>query len=117
MTLKELFEKFPVERYGDLDITVAKYDKNQLTCNTTVRVEKAYRGFDWTNGQVVLEPVVRLNTHPEEVEVNLKRILEEKARMRTNNMSVWGKLSRYIEDELEFGPKKDRIKEIMNEIQ
>lgn len=116
MTLKELFEKFPVEKFGDYNITVAKHDKNQLTAFTTVPVDSARRGFDWTHEQIVLEPSVRLNTHPEEIEANLKKNYEEKTRMRTDNLRIVAKLIKYVEEELEDGPKKDRIKEMIREI-
>ena len=57
------------QRYRDLEdysITVHKQDKHQLTCSSTVPIEDFKVGFDWTMNQIVLEPSVKLTTHPDE---------------------------------------------------
>lgn len=61
-----------MDKYGDYDITIEKSDPYQLTSNTTVQIERADVGFDWTHNQVVLTPSVKLTTHPDEFKARVE---------------------------------------------
>lgn len=76
MTLKEFIEFCQRPRIKDnmdnLQLTVRKHDKNQLTCYTTVPIERVETGFDWTNNQIILHPSIKLSTEQSVVDENTR---------------------------------------------
>ena len=103
MTVDEFIEKIEglKQRYrdlGDYSITVHKQDKNQLSCFTTVPVESANMGFDWTMNQIVLEPSVKLTTHPDETRDAMLGKLSQYSKDLTRHMSLAATLARMLKD-------------------
>jgi hypothetical protein len=97
MTLNELLKKIP-EGKRDYTLAVAKHDEGQLSAYTTVPVDKAHLGFDWTHEQIVLEPMVRLVTAPQEVHDANKEAVEYFSGRVTKAMGLAAEISRMIED-------------------
>ena len=83
---------------GDYSITVHKQDKNQLSCFTTVPVESCNVGFDWTMNQLVLEPSVKLTTHPDETRDAMIWKLNQYSKDLTRHMSLAATLARMLKD-------------------
>ena len=83
---------------GDYSITVHKQDKHQLSCSTTVPVDKAHVGFDWTMNQIVLEPSVKLTTHPDETRDAMLGKLSQYSKDLTRHMSLAATLARMLKD-------------------
>lgn len=89
------------QRYRDLgnySITVHKQDKNQLCCSTTVPVKDFRTGFDWTMNQIVLEPSVKLTTHPDETRDAMIERLNQYSKDLTRHMSLAATLARMLKD-------------------
>lgn len=83
---------------GEYSITVHKHDKEQLSCSTTVPVESCNVGFDWTMDQIVLEPSVKLTTHPDETQEALRKKLWEMYHEKTRHMSLAATLARMLDE-------------------
>ena len=83
---------------GEYSITVHKHDKEQLSCSTTVPVESCNVGFDWTMNQIILEPSVKLTTHPDETREAWRKKLWEMYHERTRHMSLAANLARMLKD-------------------
>jgi len=83
---------------GEYSITVHKHDKNQLSCFTTVPVESCDVGFDWTTNQLVLEPSVKLTTHPDETRDAMIGKLSQYSKDLTRHMSLAATLARMLKD-------------------
>ena len=83
---------------GDYSITVHKQDKHQLTCSTTVPIEDFNVGFDWTMNQIVLEPSVKLTTHPDETRDAMLGKLSQYSKDLTRHMSLAATLARMLKD-------------------
>ena len=103
MTVNEFIKKMEglKEHYRDLgeySITVHKHDKEQLSCSTTVPVESCNVGFDWTMNQIVLEPSVRLTTHPDETRDAMLGKLSQYSKDLTRHMSLAATLARMLKD-------------------
>ena len=103
MTVDEFIGKIDKlkQRYRDLgeySITVHKHDKEQLSCSTTVPVESCNVGFDWTMNQIVLEPSVKLTTHPDETRDAMIGKLNQYSKDLTRHMSLAATLARMLKD-------------------
>lgn len=83
---------------GEYSITVHKQDKNQLCCSTTVPVKDFRTGFDWTMNQIVLEPSVKLTTHPDETRDAMIEKLNQYSKDLTRHMSLAATLARMLKD-------------------
>lgn len=83
---------------GEYSITVHKQDKNQLCCSTTVPVKDFRTGFDWTMNQIVLEPSVKLTTHPDETRDAMIERLNQYSKDLTRHMSLAATLARMLKD-------------------
>lgn len=83
---------------GDYSITIHKKDKNQLSCSTTVPVKDFRTGFDWTMNQIVLEPSVKLTTHPDETRDAMLGKLSQYSKDLTRHMSLAATLARMLKD-------------------
>ena len=97
MTLNELLKKIP-EGKRDYTLAVAKHDEGLLSAYTTVPVDKAHLGFDWTYEQIVLEPMVRLVTAPQNVHDANQEAVEYFSGRVTKAMGIAAEISRMIED-------------------
>ena len=80
------------------EIMYDKNDKHQLTCSTTVPIDDFKVGFDWTMNQIVLEPSVKLTTHPDEKRDAMIDKLNQYSKDLTRHMSLAAKLSRMINE-------------------
>ena len=103
MTVDEFIKKMEglKEHYrnlGEYSITVHKHDKEQLSCSTTVPVESCNVGFDWTMNQIVLEPSVKLTTHPDETRDAMLGKLSQYSKDLTRHMSLAATLARMLKD-------------------
>ena len=83
---------------GEYSITVHKQDKHQLSCSTTVPIENFRTGFDWTMNQIVLEPSVKLTTHPDETRDAMLGKLSQYSKDLTRHMSLAATLARMLKD-------------------
>ena len=103
MTVNEFIDR--IEGYkkyqnniGEYSITVHKNDKHQLTCSTTVPIDGLKVGFDWTMNQIVLEPSVKLTTHPDEKRNAMIDKLNQYSKDLTRHMSLAAKLARMLHE-------------------
>ena len=83
---------------GDYKLTVRKHDKNQVSACTTVPVEACRPGFDWTMNQLVIEPSVKLTTHPDETRDAMIERLNQYSKDLTRHMSLAATLARMLKD-------------------
>ena len=113
MTVAELAE-YAKDRM-DWDITIRKHDRWQLSCHTTVPVEKAYRGLDWTQGQIVLEPKVELVTSAEEIDKSLAEMVENYSKRLTDHLSIAAQIARLIQ-EIPDEKLRDKIHTLLKEM-
>lgn len=91
MTVGEFIEK--AKGHEDCELVVRKHDKWQLSCNTTVPVKSAHVGFDWTDGQFILEPVVDLVTSADEVNKAMSEKLKDYSSRLTGNLATASRIS------------------------
>ena len=103
MTVDEFIKKIEglkqhYRNLGDYSITVHKQDKNQLSCSTTVPVKDFRTGFDWTMNQIILEPSVKLTTHPDETRDAMIERLNQYSKDLTRHMSLAATLARMLKD-------------------
>ena len=99
---------------GDYSITVHKQDKNQLSCSTTVPVKDFRTGFDWTMNQIILEPSVKLTTHPDETRDALRKKLWEMYHAGTRHKSLAATLARML-DEIPDEGVRNRFHEVLKQ--
>lgn len=119
MTVNEFIDR--IEGYkkyknniGEYSITVHKNDDHQLACSTTVPIEEFKVGFDWTMNQIVLEPSVKLTTHPDEKRDAMIEKLEQYSKDFTRHMSLAAKLARML-DEIPDEGVRNRFHEVLKE--
>ena len=119
MTVNEFIDK--IEGYkkyknniGEYSITVHKNDKNQLTCSTTVPIDDFKVGFDWTMNQIILEPSVKLTTHPDEKGDVMIDTLNRYSKDLTRHMSIAAKLVRML-DEIPDEEVRNRFHSVLKE--
>ena len=119
MTVNEFIDK--IEGYkkyknniGEYSITVQKNDKHQLTCSTTVPIDDFKVGFDWTMNQIVLEPSVKLTTHPNEKRDAMIEKLAQYSKDLTRHMSLAAKLARML-DEIPDEEVRNRFHSVLKE--
>lgn len=113
MTLDELKERTKHLK-GDYQLTVRKSDSHQLCCSSTVPIEKAEVGFDWTDGQIVLIPEIKLVTDPETVNKRMEKSLEEYASKCSTYLRIAAKLARMI-DNLPDSEDKSKLEKVIKE--
>lgn len=77
-----------------LELTVRKHDKNQLTCYTTVPIDRVEIGFDWTHNQVVLHPSIKLSTEQSVIDDNMRKSLKNEYERRTETLKKLAEVSR-----------------------
>lgn len=102
MTVGEFKKRFSESRYDDLEITIHKQDSFQSTASTTVKVSAATIGFDWTDGQVVLEPIIKISTEQSVLDKNLVDRAREFSAENTRLLGIMANvanLSSLIDDE------------------
>jgi hypothetical protein len=119
MTVDEFIKNIEVLKVhykdiGNYSITIHKHDKTQLSCSTTVPVDKLDVGFDWTMNQVILEPSLKLTTHPDETHEKLQDHLSQMYREKTNHLRLAAELSRMTEN-IEDEGLRDRFNAILKE--
>jgi hypothetical protein len=120
MTLKEFLnfcELHPQIKGKEsvLELTVRKHDKNQLTCYTTVPIDRVELGFDWTHNQVVLHPSIKLSTEQGVLDENLRKSLKNEYERRTETLKKLAEVSRLCQ-EIQDGELRDRIHNILKSI-
>lgn len=81
----------------DHELTVRKRDKWQLSCNTTVPVESASPGLDWTSGQFIIYPSVDLVTSADEISKALYDKVADYSHRLTQHLVVAAELARMIQ--------------------
>ena len=99
---------------GEYSITVHKQDKHQLSCSTTVPIENFRMGFDWTMNQIVLEPSVKLTTHPDETRDAMLGKLSQYSKDLTRHMSLAATLARML-DEIPDEETRNRFHAVLKE--
>ena len=99
----------------DCELTVHKHDRWQLSCNTTVPIESAHPGFDWTHGQFVLEPKVDLVTSADEIDRAMSDKVADYSHRLTQHLMVAAQLARMIQDIPDEG-LRTRIHEKLKEM-
>ena len=103
MTVDEFIKKIKeLKKYyhniGEYSITVHKHDKNQLTCSTTVPINSFGIGFDYTMNQIVLEPSIKLNTHPDVTKDNMFKKVNQYSQDSIRHMSLVASLSKMLNE-------------------
>ena len=96
------------------EIMYDKNDKHQLTCSTTVPIDDFKVGFDWTMNQIVLEPSVKLTTHPDEKRDAMIDKLNQYSKDLTRHMSIAAKLARML-DEIPDEEVRNRFHDVLKE--
>lgn len=114
MTLDELKERTKHLK-GDYQLTIRKSDRHQLCCSSTVPIENSEVGVDWTHGQIVLIPEIKLVTDPEIVNKRMEKSLEEYASKCSTYLRILAKLSSII-DGMENNEDKRLLNKVLDEI-
>lgn len=83
--------------HEDDELTIVKHDKGQLTCHTTVGVKNAQVGFDWTHGQLVLTPEVKLATEQSVIDERVRKTLRNEAERNTRHLQLAARIARMIQ--------------------
>ena len=96
MTVGEFIEL--AKGHEDCELVVSKHDKWQLSCYTTVPVERAYMGFDWTMGKFIIEPSVRLVTSADETSKALHEKLKDYSSRLTRVLSIGSRIAMMLEE-------------------
>lgn len=120
MTLKEFLnfcELHPQIKGKEdaLELTIRKHDKNQLTCYTTVPIERVESGFDWTHNQIVLHPSIRLSTEQSVVDENMRKSLKNEHARRTDTLKKLADVSRLCQ-EIKDVELREKIQDILKSI-
>lgn len=114
MTIDEFKDKTKHLK-GEYQLTIRKYDEHQLTCNTTVPVEKVEIGFDWTHDQVILIPSVKLGTDPKIVGDRIQKSLNDYALRCSDYLRILAKITKLV-DQMEDGNDKNKLNNILDEL-
>ena len=96
MTVGEFVEQ--AKGHEDCELVVRKHDKWQLSCNTTVPIERAYMGFDWTMGQFILEPKIQLVTSADEVSKAMSEKLKDYSSRLTQHLSTASRIAMMLKE-------------------
>lgn len=96
MTVGQFIEQ--AKGHEDCELVVRKHDKWQLTCNTTVPVESAHVGFDWTMGKFIIEPSIQLVTSADEVSKAMSEKLKDYSSRLTRNLATASRISMMLKD-------------------
>ena len=96
MTVGEFIDM--AKGHEDCELVVRKHDKWQLSCNTTVPVESAHVGFDWTMGQFILEPKIQLVTSADEVSKAMSEKLKDYSSRLTQHWSTASKIAMMLKE-------------------
>ena len=115
MTVGEFKSKFADSKYDDLEMAVSKSDKFQLRCSTTVKVASARRGFDWTSGQVVIEPEFALSTSQSVLDSNLVSAAREYSSENTRLLKILAQIS-MIASNMVDSESKNAIREELKKV-
>ncbi len=120
MTLKDLFnlcENHPSIKGKEdaLELAVRKHDKNQLSCYTTVPIDRVEIGFDWTHNQIVLHPSIKLSTEQSVVDDNMRKSLKNEYERRTETLKKLAEVSRLCQ-EIQDGELREKIHNIIKSI-
>ena len=110
--VEELKKHYP--NIGEYSMTIHKKDKNQLSCSTTVPIERLDVGFDWTMNQVVLEPSLKLTTHPDETHDKLVEKLSWCSKERLNHISLAAQMSKML-GEIQDEDLRNRFHDILKQ--
>jgi len=102
-------------REDALELTVRKHDKNQLTCYTTVPIDRVEIGFDWTQNQIVLHPSIKLSTEQSVVDENMRKSLKNEYERRTDTLKKLAEVSRLCQ-EIQDGELREKIQDILKSI-
>lgn len=118
MTLKEFIEFCQRPRIKDnmdkLQLTVRKHDKNQLTCYTTVPIDRIETGFDWTNNQIILYPSIKLSTEQSVVDENTRSYVRSITERNTKYLQLAAKIAA-LATKIEDKELKHQIQEVLGE--
>ena len=96
MTVGEFMEH--AKGHEDCELVVRKHDKWQASCNTTVPVESAHMGFDWTHGQFILETKTKLVTSADEVSMALSEKLKDYSSRLTRVLSSGARIAMMLKE-------------------
>ena len=96
MTVGEFIEL--AKGHEDCELVVRKHDKWQLSCNTTVPVKYAHVGFDWTDGQFILEPKTQLVTSADEVNMALREKAKDYSSRLTRVLSIGARIAMMLKE-------------------
>ena len=99
----------------DHDLTVRKHDKWQLSCNTTVPVEAASPGLDWTSGQFIIYPSVDLVTSADEINKALHDKVADYSHRLTRHLSIAAQIAMLLKDIPDEG-LRNRIHDLLKEM-
>lgn len=114
MTLEEFKEKTKHLK-GDYQITIKKSDKHQLCCSSTIPIEKAEIGLDWTDGQIILIPMTKLVTDPKVVNKQTEQTLKDYAIRCSDYLRILAKIARIV-DQMEDGNDKNKLNDALDEL-
>lgn len=119
MTLKDLLnfcENHPSlkGKESELQLTVRKHDKNQLTCYTTVPIDRIETGFDWTNNQIILHPSIKLSTEQSVVDDNTRSYVRSVTERNTKYLRLAAKIAA-LATKIEDKELKHQIQEVLGE--
>ena len=96
MTVSEFIER--AKGHEDCELVVKKHDKGQLSCSTTVPVDSAHMGFDWTHGQFVLETKTKLVTSDDDVSERLGEKLKEYSSRLTQHLAIASRIALMLKE-------------------
>ena len=113
MTVGEFIEL--ANGHENCELVVRKHDKCQLSCNTTVPVESAHVGFDWTHGQFILEPKIQLVTSADEISKALHDKVVDYSHRLTRHPSIAAQIAMLLKDIPDEG-LRNRIHDLLKEL-
>ena len=114
MTIDE-FRKRTQFLNRDWQLTIRKSDSHQLCCSSTVPVEKVEIGFDWTHGQVIFIPSIKLVTDSEVVNKQTEQTLKDYAIRCSDYLRIFAKIAKLV-DQMEDGNDKNKLNNALDEL-
>ena len=119
MTLKEFLNFCELHpqikgREDTLELTVRKHDKNQLTCYTTVPIDRIETGFDWTHNQVILHPTIKLSTEQSVVDENTRSYVRSITERNTKYLQLAAKIAALV-TKMKDNELKHQIQKVLGE--